>query len=163
MTNSMQRIFLHGLESSSQGFKATMFRELFPDAIHTPDFTGPLPQRMDQLYEVVQATTGWIMVGSSFGGLMAAVFACTRPNQVERLVLLAPAINLPEFASYEQQSVSIPTTIYHGRRDDVVPLSPVRQMAERVFVNLTFHEVDDDHMLRSTVQSIDWQTLLALP
>ena len=54
----------------------------------------------------------------------------------------------------------MPTVIYHGRADDVVPLAPTRQVAARLFSNLEFHEVDDTHDLHATVRTIDWPTLL---
>jgi hypothetical protein len=38
----------------------------------------------------------------------------------------------------------------------VVPLEPVRALCEQVFINLTFHAVDDGHQLRETVQAMDW-------
>jgi len=42
----------------------------------------------------------------------------------------------------------------------VVPLAPVHQIACRVFENLTFNMVDDDHFLSKTFKSIDWDKLL---
>jgi len=47
MTRNM--IFLHGLESSSQTYKASVIRNSFPELI-VPDFTGPLEARMKALY-----------------------------------------------------------------------------------------------------------------
>ena len=103
----------------------------------------------------------WTLVGSSFGGLMAALFACQRPAQVRKLVLMAPALVLPQFAAYPPASVDIPTVVYHGKQDQIVPLEPTRKLAQQVFRNLTFHEVDDEHGLYKTVFEIDWPALLA--
>jgi len=100
------------------------------------------------------------MVGSSFGGLMAALFACRRPQQVHRLVLLAPALVWPDFAAKPPAPVSVPAIIYHGSRDELLPIKLVRSLAERVFLNLDFREVDDDHGLYKTVHAIDWRALL---
>lgn len=158
MADAFGRIFLHGLESSGQGFKARLLRGLFPDML-TPDFDGPLEARMAQLTPILATKSNWIIVGSSFGGLMAARFTCGHPHQVQKLVLLAPALTRPDFA--EVAPVSVPVIIYHGRRDTVIPLALTRTRAERAFRTLTFHVVDDDHMLRKTVQSIDWHTLLS--
>lgn len=155
-----KRIFLHGLESSSQGYKARLLRGLFPD-MQTPDFSGPLEQRMQQLAPILEGQPRWIIVGSSFGGLMGALWACAHPQQVQRLVLLAPALARAPFAAAPPPPIAVPAIIYHGRHDTVVPLEPVRALAERVFVNLTFCVVDDDHFLRTTVQQIDWSSLLA--
>lgn len=152
-------IYLHGLLSNSQGFKATLLRRLFPDII-TPDFEGTLDERMARLAPILGDTTGWVIIGSSFGGLMGALYTCRHPQQVARLILLAPALIWPDFAESPPAPVSVPTVIYHGRRDTVVPLDPVQRVARQVFTNLTFHIVDDDHGLHGTVEALDWAQLV---
>jgi pimeloyl-ACP methyl ester carboxylesterase len=154
-----KRIFLHGLEGSSRGFKATYLRQLFPDML-TPDFAGSLEERMAQLVPLLDTKNLWVIVGSSFGGLMGALYACANPRQVQQLILLAPALTRPQFALHPPLPISTPTVIYHGEHDVVVPIEPVQALAEQTFINLTFHTVDDDHSLRSTVQAIDWVALL---
>ena len=153
-------IFLHGLEGTSQGTKATLLRSLFPEML-TPDFSGSLEERMATLNPILGDQDVWTIVGSSFGGLMAALFACQLPAQVRMLVLLAPALVLPQFAATNPASVDVPTVIYHGRQDQIVPLEPTRHLAAQVFRNLIFHEVDDDHGLYKTVIDIDWPAILA--
>ncbi len=152
-------MFIHGLASSGQGDKATFLRAQFPDLL-APDFAGTLEQRMDQLVAYLGDTPGWALIGSSFGGLMAALFACQHPGQVQRLILLAPALIWPDFVRNLPPATDVPTVIYHGRADDVVPLAPTQQIAARLFSDLTFHEVDDTHDLHATVRTIDWVTLL---
>lgn len=159
MTHNL--IFLHGLLSSSQTYKAGVIRESFPELI-VPDFTGPLEGRMKALYPILGNTKDWTIIGSSFGGLMGAIFTCEHPDQVEKLVLLAPALMLPEFASYpEREPVSVPTTIIHGRRDTIVPLEEVREIAGKVFSNLSYEIVDDDHRLHNAADTLDWKKILA--
>ena len=152
-------IFIHGLEGSSQGIKASLLRGLFP-AILTPDFPGSLDQRLAQLNGILGAQWNWRIIGSSLGGLMAAMFTIQHPEQVKRLVLLAPAFIWPDFAASLPGPVYVPTIIYHGKLDAVVPLAPVRELAERVFRDLKFYAVDDDHGLYKTVNAIDWPALL---
>ncbi len=157
-------IFLHGLHSSGQGFKGRLFRSFFPKML-TPDFPGTLEERMSRLYKIVGDSTGWTVIGSSFGGLMGTLFASQQPHQVKKLILLAPAI--AAFPSDELQPpplvgpITMPVTIYHGIYDDVVPLEPVRTVAERLFTNLTFNIVDDNHRLHEAVQAINWPELVA--
>jgi len=159
MTRHM--IFLHGLESSSQTYKAGVIRNSFPELV-VPDFTGPLEERMKALYPILGVKKDWTIIGSSFGGLMAAIFTCDHPDQVRKLVLLAPALMLPEFASFlGLEPVSVPTTIIHGRLDTVVPLEEVREIAQKTFSNLTYQIVDDDHRLHVATDMLDWKTILA--
>jgi pimeloyl-ACP methyl ester carboxylesterase len=153
-------IFIHGLEGTSQGAKATLLRSLFP-AMLTPDFRGLLEQRMADLYPILSDQVVWTVVGSSFGGLMAAIFACQQPARVRKLVLMAPALILPQFSASRLAPVDVSTVVYHGRQDEIIPLEPTRQLAQQYFRDLTFHEVDDDHGLYQTAHAIDWPALLA--
>jgi len=161
MTGKM--IFLHGLVSSSQAYKASVLRKFYPGLI-VPDFTGSLEKRMETLYPILGAKKDWKIIGSSLGGLMGAIFTCEHPEQVEKLVLLAPALMLPNFASFlDREPVSVPTTIIHGKQDNIVPLEMVREIAQKVFSNLTYHIVDDDHSLHHTTDTLDWKIILGLP
>jgi pimeloyl-ACP methyl ester carboxylesterase len=158
MANNSRLLFIHGSESSSQTYKATLLRGLFPGMV-TPDFTGLLDERMKQLAAIIDHTTGWTLIGSSLGGLMAALFAAQAPGQVRRLVLLAPALNWPGIRN-KLTIFQIPTVIIHGTQDDVVPLAVVRPLAERIFTHLTYRVVDDDHRLHKTAEALDWRSLL---
>jgi len=153
-------MFLHGLEGSSQGVKASLLRGLFPNIL-IPDFSGDLETRMTALEKILGTQRGWILIGSSFGGLMAALFACQHPEQVRRLVLLAPALIWPDFASQPPPPMDVPALIYHGRQDHLVPLEMVQALANLVFNRLEFHAVDDDHGLYKTVHELDWKAILA--
>jgi predicted alpha/beta hydrolase family esterase len=152
-------IFLHGLLGSGQGFKATLLRGIFPDIV-TPDMRGSLSDRMDQLGSLLLNTQGWTIIGSSMGGLMATLFAGNHPDQVDKLILLAPALTWPDFSQHTHLKISVPTTLYHGKNDQIIPISRVRKIAEQVFSNLIFHAVDDDHRLKNTVPAIDWCRLI---
>ena len=153
-------MFLHGLEGTSQGIKANLLRGLFPEIL-IPDFSGDLETRMTALEKILGARRGWILIGSSFGGLMAALFACQHPEQVQRLILLAPALIWPDFASQPPPPNDVPTLIYHGTHDHLVPINMVQPLAQQVFNHLEFHAVDDDHGLYKTVHSLDWKAILA--
>lgn len=155
-------LFIHGLEGTSQGVKASLLRQIFP-GMQTPDFSGSLQERLRLLYAILGEEKGWKLIGSSLGGLMAALFACERPEQVEKLILLAPALILPEFAASPPAPVDVPTVIFHGSRDQLIPLAAVRPLAEAVFRKLSFRVVDDDHGLYQTVHAIDWRALLESP
>jgi len=156
------RVFIHGLESTSQGTKGLYFRARYPDML-IGDYEGPLEDRMSRLNRELDGKRDLILVGSSFGGLMAAIHTCTHPETVQRLILLAPALSLPDFEPYLDRAVATPVIVYHGRSDDVVPISPVKTIAERVFTNLAFHMVEDDHSLHETFPAMSWDDLLLKP
>lgn len=151
------RIFLHGLESSGQGRKAVFIKSQVPDLL-TPDLTGSLAERMAQLEPVLASAEGWQIVGSSFGGLMGALWTLRNPARVERLILLAPALHRPELR-YEEP-VKVRTLLIHGTLDSVVPLEPVEQAARRAFRDLTCWNYRDDHRLIPTSEGLDWHKLL---
>jgi len=154
------RVFIHGLEGSSQGTKSQFFRKRYPDMI-IEDYTGSLKRRMDKLRRILTGKKDLILVGSSYGGLMAAMYACDNEPAIKRLILLAPALDLEEFRPYLTRELAVPTILYHGSRDDVVPPGEVRGIAARVFTDLTHHVVDDDHPLSGTFPSFGWDALLA--
>jgi pimeloyl-ACP methyl ester carboxylesterase len=147
--------------SSGKGFKANLLRQVFPDII-TPDFIGSLEERMHALESILAEKDDWTIIGSSLGGLMGTLFTCDplHTGQVRRLILLSPALIWPDFAQNLPAPVDVPTIIYHGTQDDLIPLEMLRPIGERVFNNLTFHVVDDDHRLERTVQEINWKELL---
>ena len=119
------RVFIHGLESSGMGTKGVFFRDKYPEMI-IEDFVGSFKDRMEKLNEILSGKTSLILVGSSYGGLMAAVYAFNNEKSVKKLILLAPALDLFEFEPYLGRQLLLPVVIYHGRDDDVVSPSAVR-------------------------------------
>jgi predicted esterase YcpF (UPF0227 family) len=155
----MTAIFLHGLESSSKGHKARWLREHFPVVV-TPDFTGSLGNRMKKLNIVLAKKEELLLVGSSFGGLMATIYAQENNSRVRKVILLAPALNFPDFSPYLGKKTSVPAQLYIGRQDIVCPADRVVQAAQNIFTHLSVHVSDDDHLLRDTFTTIDWAELI---
>lgn len=157
--NSSNIFFLHGLESSGNGTKGRFLGKRFPHILR-PDFTGVLQERLASLQEMCEDKNELIFIGSSYGGLMGSCFAKNSPEKVQRLILLAPALN---FEGYEppEQKLNIPALVVIGKHDDVTPIDPVLPLAEQTFSNLTTWISDDDHMLHNTFQHLDWEKLLA--
>lgn len=153
------RVFIHGLESSGQGTKGTYFRKRYSDMI-IENYPGSLESRMDKLCGILTDKRDIVLVGSSYGGLMAAMYACDNEHKIKRLILLAPALDLEEFKPYLNRKIEVPVMLYHGNRDDVVPLKPVHEIASKIFKNLSHHIVDDDHPLSETFTSFNWNNLL---
>ena len=153
-------VFIHGSGGDkSQTYKAKLLRGLFPGMV-TPDFDGPISTRMTQLRTILGKENGWMLIGSSLGGLMAALFAYKSPRQVQKLILLAPAVSLMAFKKIPPGSIDIPTIIVQGTQDELIRLPEARELAEKVFTHLTYMVVEDDHRLHKTAEKLDWKTLL---
>jgi pimeloyl-ACP methyl ester carboxylesterase len=157
----MNICFFHGLDSSPQGTKSTLLRRHYP-RIWIPALPPDVEERLNILDREVNRPM--VVVGSSLGGLTALLFAMRKPQWVEGMVLLAPAVgtNSPDLFDAHQMKVlqtvyipaGIPTTVIAGIRDDVIPISAIRSMVARSPDphRITLHEVDDDHNLH---QSLD--------
>ena len=155
------RAFIHGLESTGWGTKGVFFRERYPGMI-IEDFWGSFHERMERLETFLARKNDLLLIGSSYGGLMAATYACLNEERVKKLILLAPALHLDPYRPYLNKKLHMPIAIFHGLRDDVVPLATVRAIAGRLFVNHTFTALDDDHSLHATFATLDWDTLLSI-
>ncbi|WP_028319816.1 alpha/beta fold hydrolase [Desulfatiglans anilini] len=153
-------IFIHGLESGNQGTKAVYFRERFPKLL-TPQFDGALVERMEVLEDILEPLEHLTLVGSSFGGLMAALFAMLHPEKVCQLILLAPAIHLISASTYPVRPIPTPAILFHGIQDEVIPIDKVEPLSRELFQHLSFHLVEDDHFLHRTFRSIPWPLYLA--
>jgi pimeloyl-ACP methyl ester carboxylesterase len=126
------------------------------------DFSGLLAERMDKLTNRLKGKDNLILVGSSYGGCMAALFACRYRTRMRRLILLAPALGHADFSPWYPTPLQSPVTLYHGRHDIVVPPEPTLRIAERLFENLDRHLVDDDHDLHQVFPTLDWNRLLEI-
>lgn len=152
------QMFLHGLDSSSQGAKASWFAEHFPEMrIH--DYSGDLNERMAQLEEQCHNLQNLVLVGSSFGGLMAVCYCIRHPERCHSLILLAPALNFADFVA-PQCKLETPALVVIGQRDIVTPPDLVLPQVEKTFIAPDVRLVDDDHMLQSTFIRMNWWGLL---
>ncbi|MCB2182685.1 MAG: alpha/beta hydrolase [Desulfobulbaceae bacterium] len=151
-------LFLHGLDSSSHGYKGRYFAEHFPGMV-IPDFVGDLSKRLGDLEKVCHGGEDFVLVGSSFGGLMATCFAISNPARVKKLILLAPALNFPGFAVPEQKILT-PTEVIIGDLDTITPPDKVIPLARQTFENLKISRFDDDHFLHKAFGTLNWRDLL---
>ena len=99
----MQVLYLHGFASSPHSSKATFFAEklaskginmVTPD-LNEPDFSTLTVSRMlKQAGDAIDAGSGPLaLIGSSLGGFVAVQAALAHAVRVQRLVLLAPALD----------------------------------------------------------------------
>ena len=154
-------VFIHGLESTAQGTKGQFFRQFFSQMI-IEDYTGDFATRMSKLGSLLSGKNNLIIVGSSYGGLMATQYAIDNENKVKKMILLAPALNLPEFKPPVHAKLPLPVIIYHGTDDDIVDPYTVKTIALKSFSNLEHHLVNDDHPLHKTFPVLDWKNLLLI-
>ncbi|MFX0083320.1 MAG: alpha/beta fold hydrolase [Candidatus Hodarchaeota archaeon] len=161
-------IFIHGLESSGKGFKGRFLKTIFPEIL-TPDFKkfDPnipmyklLKDRMSELNSILEKKKNWIIIGSSFGGLMGAIYTLKNPSNVKRLILLAPFLVSRKLKPSFYKAVDVPVTVFHGKNDSVVQYKQTQERAEKFFKNLEYNIVDDDHFLHRVVKSINWRHLI---
>src|ERR1700733_7246523 len=99
----MRIVYLHGFASSPQSSKARFFADRFA-AMGVP-FTAPELDEgnfqgltISSQLKVVAKTVRderVILMGSSLGGYLAALFAARNVEQIKKLVLLAPAFQFP--------------------------------------------------------------------
>ncbi|NET54112.1 MAG: alpha/beta fold hydrolase, partial [Merismopedia sp. SIO2A8] len=131
-------IYLHGFASSPQSTKSQKLRsylqtykvELKIPDLNQGDFSHLTLSRQIQQVEALfpLAPTPVVLIGSSFGGLTAAVLA-QRNLQVQRLVLLAPAFGFQEYwlsqlsaAELQQWQSSGYLGVYHYGEKRTIPM-----------------------------------------
>ncbi len=91
-------LYLHGFASGPESRKARFFQERLRPVglqVHVPDLTegnfeGLTISAQLQVIERISGNKPVILIGSSLGGYLAALYAARHP-EVERLLLLAPA------------------------------------------------------------------------
>lgn len=95
-------VYLHGFASSPQSGKAQFFRkrlkekgiELEIPALDGGDFRHLTITSQLQVVDAAVDGEPAILFGSSLGGYLAALYAARHPN-IEKLILLAPALEFP--------------------------------------------------------------------
>jgi thioesterase domain-containing protein len=165
-------LFAHGLESSPKGTKATYLAERF-GAVSPALFEFGLEKQVQTIVDALRSDEPMVLIGSSLGGLAALGAANQCPEQIAHLVLLAPAVgtgrNKEAFREAEQKRTglrsevlrfsslaipgSLPATIIHGLRDDVVRAIDVLELGRRS-PSARLIMIPDDHPLRESKELI---------
>jgi pimeloyl-ACP methyl ester carboxylesterase len=151
-------VFAHGLEGSPQGRKAQRLGQLSVPLL-CPDLRGvPLQGRYDQIDRITRDRR-CLLVGSSYGGLVAALLAARHPERLHGLLLCAPALGWREPPNDDPEALcappGLPVTILHGLRDEVVPIELSRAYQQRSPPGVRLLELDDDHPLRGSIDLLE--------
>jgi hypothetical protein len=142
--------FIHGLEGSPQGSKASALAAHFESvtpAMDTSSFEGCVAQHA----ELVRRFEPDVLVGSSFGGAVAVAL-------LQREQWSGPTLLLAQAALRQGLRARLPRGVrvwlVHATRDDVVPVADSRRLARSGSEGLVrLLEVDDDHALHDFVAS----------
>ena len=150
-------IWAHGLWGSPNGSKVTAIRESGIEVL-SPDFNNmELEERVEILNNLV-AKEKVVLAGSSYGGLACALVAQQYPEQIKGMLLLAPALHLPESPNDDPEKLiapnDFPITIIHSVTDEIVPISASKDYIERSGNNLRLIEVEDSHVLENSFSLI---------
>ena len=143
----MKVLFFHGLESGPHGSKYRALKERFPGIV-SPDFRGmrEVGERIAHAIAETEGEEDLLIIGSSFGGLIAGLLAHRHPERVAGYILCAPALHWDDAA--EITKTPDHAALIHGVGDEVVPVE-----ASRVFARAHGHlllEVEDGHRLAET-------------
>ena len=100
----MHIFYLHGFASSARSSKASFFAGKLREhgiELQTPDFNEPdfstltITRMVGQLTDAIDARPHGpvVLIGSSLGAFVAVQAAVRRPSRIDRLILLAPALD----------------------------------------------------------------------
>jgi pimeloyl-ACP methyl ester carboxylesterase len=97
-------LYLHGFASSARSSKAAFFAARLQELgmeLRTPDFNEPdfptltISRMVNQIIAEIDAHPGepCSLIGSSLGAFVAVQVALQRPDRIDRMILLAPALD----------------------------------------------------------------------
>jgi pimeloyl-ACP methyl ester carboxylesterase len=135
----MRVLYLHGFASSAKSSKAAFLSTRFAAqgiGLETPDLNEPdfgtltVTRMVGQVAHAIDAGSGPVaLIGSSLGAFVAIQAALQRPESVDRLVLLAPALDfggdrMRSFAEgrLEQWKASNALNIFHYGYGRTIPV-----------------------------------------
>ncbi len=160
---SQERFFVflsHGLESGPASTKvqamkavAEAFGQVHAEALDHRSTKDPT-ERLEQMRKAMGAAGAdparTILAGSSMGGWVCAQTSTLMP--VLGCFLLAPALALPDYPESSPVIQARHTQIIHGWHDDVVPVTPVLELARQQELETLL--LPDGHRLENSVDRV---------
>jgi hypothetical protein len=186
----MYYLYLHGFASGPQSRKAEYLSDRFrsfnlslvvPDLNQGDFFHLTLSRQLEQAVALLRENEPVTVIGSSFGGLTAAWLA-ERYNQIERLVLLAPAFQFLHHwlsrlgeaqVAYWRETGSMPVYHYALGQEEALSYDFLRDVQRypddqlgRSLPTLILHGVQDDvvpvQTSRAYAANRPWVTVVEL-
>ncbi|MHA2173596.1 MAG: YqiA/YcfP family alpha/beta fold hydrolase [Candidatus Hodarchaeales archaeon] len=214
----MQVMYLYGFASGPLSEKAQYFKQKFSftsidfqiiDYIPNSEaFTQMKPSRLVKFIENYikvhhSSDEELVLLGSSFGGLIASWYTQLNPKTVSKLILIAPALNFtPKYIShildtnaykwektgsvyvdhyrygkhiplnysflqdlqsypppvFQDESLPVPTCIFHGIKDDVIPIKWSLDLASQNSL-ISIYPINGDHQLLDRKEEI-WNNII---
>lgn len=160
-------IYLHGSESGPIGGKYTKLLEAFPGRVYAPDFRGieKVEDRVEKLAALTEENSfkatfsdskhyhRVFLVGSSLGGLQAALFADKYPDRVAGYLLLVPAFCDP-YKDMVSLIKNVPSKAYilASANDEYIPNQGIIDFVLKHNVEASF--VPDGHRLLNSLDKM---------
>jgi uncharacterized protein len=137
-------LYLHGFASSAQSTKGAYLSQRFAEhgvTLKCPDFNRPdftsltITRMLEQLEGEMSGAGRATLIGSSLGGTLAVLAAGRFPTQIEKLILLAPAVMFAK----EGHHLLPPDRVVEWRRRGALPFFHYAYGEERL-LNVAFYE-----------------------
>jgi pimeloyl-ACP methyl ester carboxylesterase len=137
-------LYLHGFASSAQSTKGTYLSQRLSEhgvTLRSPDFNRPdftsltITRMLAQLEAELDRVETATLIGSSLGGTLAVLAAARFQKQVDKLVLLAPAVMFAK----EGHHLLPPERIAEWRRRGALPFFHYGYGEQRL-LNVEFYE-----------------------
>lgn len=151
---SVDILFLHGLESGPQGRKARWLEGLY--RAETPALpTQPLPDAFFQAVvvarEAIERRQPRLVIGSSYGGAVLLELCCSGSWRGPALFLAQAG---RKFLPYDRLPPGQTAIFIHGSRDELFPVSDSAELVQNSGQGVRLLEVEDEHRLNSVVGPI---------
>lgn len=148
----MDIVYCHGLQGHPLGKKCFAIEQYHGQRIIAPDLRNlELDEQIAAAEEATRDFSEMTLIGSSFGGLVAALLYQYYSERFKNYLLLAPALHHER--AQEIDSVPEQGAIIYGSEDDRIPFIPIRTFAHRF--NLELIIVEDDHRLHQSLDTIN--------
>ncbi|MEF8848280.1 MAG: YqiA/YcfP family alpha/beta fold hydrolase [Candidatus Thermoplasmatota archaeon] len=166
--------YIHGYLSSPESTKGSMLNEKI--GVKPVKYRDCKPEDLvvkdcvKRIIEGIEDDNHAVLIGSSLGGLLAAKTAYLKPQNIDLMILLNPAIIPPDFDISSitdmphrilkdmqderlfEKKINIPIYIIRGTEDKVVPDEWIYRYAKKQEATVKF--IHDDHRISKNISEL---------